>query len=82
MVQKIITYVIISVAVGLAVFKSYKMLKRKKLLKLTDMKNDSYKTQTACPDCVAECILRDAPLKFKNENARLCEREMDKIKCS
>lgn len=82
MLQKIITYIIISIAVGLAVFKSYKKLKRKKLLKSTDGKIDSSKTQTACSDCVAECILRDAPLKFKNENARLCEREIDKIKCS
>lgn len=82
MIQEIITYVIVALAIGLAVYKIYKKLKRKKLLKSTEGKFESSAPQTACSDCIAECLLRDAPKKFKNENTRLCERSLEKVKCS
>ena len=82
MTQEIITYIIIAFAIGLAVYKIYKRLKVKKLLNSTKGKFESSVPQTACSDCLAECILRDAPANFKNENAQLCERTIDKIKCS
>lgn len=82
MAQEIITYVIIVFAVGMAIYKSYKKLKRKKLLKSKPKNTESSASKSACAECVAECILRDAPKKFKNENAQLCERTLEDIKCS
>lgn len=82
MIQEIITFIIVVFAVGLAVYKSYKKLKRKKSVKLTGEKTESSITETACSGCVAECLLRDIPAKHKKENARLCERNVEQLKCS
>jgi uncharacterized membrane protein YraQ (UPF0718 family) len=82
MVQEIITYLIIVIAIGLAVFKIFKKLKRKKLLQSVDKKSGSSTSQSACSACLAECILRDVPSKFKNENEQLCERSLENVKCS
>jgi len=81
MVQEIITYAILVFAVGLALLKSYRKLKRKKLLNSTNGQIKSLAIKSGCSDCIAECILRDAP-KLMNENAQLCERSIKKIKCS
>ncbi|WP_372948235.1 hypothetical protein [Mariniphaga sp.] len=82
MIQEIITYVIVALAIGMAVYKSYKKLKRKKLLKQSDGKIGSSTSQSACSNCIADCILRNASTEIKNENAQLCEKSIEKLKCS
>lgn len=82
MAQEIITFIIVVFAVGLAVYKSYKKLKRKKSVKLTGGKAKFPATQSVCSGCVADCLLRDLPVKHKNENAQLCERNVEQLKCS
>ena len=82
MIQEIITYIILVFAVGMAFYKSFNKLKRKKLLKSTKKKTDPEASKSACSVCVAECILRDAPTKFKTENPQHCEKTIENIRCS
>lgn len=78
MIQEIITYLIITVAVGIAFYKSYKRLSHYRWKK----SEKSNKSKTGCSDCVADCILRNAAPEVKSENTQLCERTIEKIKCS
>lgn len=82
MVQEIITYVIVFFAVGLAVYKSYNRLKKKKSAKSAGTPVKSPVKNRACSGCIAECMLRDLPLKQKNEHARLCAKNIEEFKCS
>lgn len=82
MIQEIITYVIVALAIGLTVFKSYKKLKRKSRVKSSFENNKNSELPSGCSDCVAECILRNTTSEVKNENAQLCERSVKKLKCS
>ncbi len=82
MAQEIISYSIIAFAAGLAIYKSYKKLRRGKRIKSADKTTISAVKKKACSDCLAECVLRDAPENFRDENTSLCERDLKKIKCS
>jgi hypothetical protein len=82
MVQEIITYLIVASAIGLAVYKIYNKLKRKKPVQSANIKIESPATHSACSDCLAECVLRNTPEAFKNENTLLCERNIKHLKCS
>lgn len=82
MAQEIISYGIIAFAAGLAIYKSYKKLQRRKPIKSADETTNPAAKKPACSNCLAECVLRNAPENFRNENASLCERDLGKIKCS
>jgi len=59
MVQEILTYLIVIVAVLTAVIKTFKKLKGKKHKIKTDFRQASMGTQHNCSDCSAECMLRN-----------------------
>lgn len=60
MVQEIITFLIVGVAVALAISKTFKkLMKPKKKVKKADFQKDMVMMQHNCSDCSAECMLRN-----------------------
>lgn len=78
MVQEIITYIIIAVAVCITVWKMYKTLAGRKK-KNTDFSKVTYSPQHNCTDCIAECTLRDALPALRKDNEELCESTVIKV---
>lgn len=77
MVQEIITYIIVALAVGFAGWKIYIKLAGKRRKKKFDFKKETFSMEHNCSDCAAECILRDSPA-LKKRNAGLCETTVTK----
>lgn len=75
MIQEIITYMIIGAAIALAISKVINKSGRKKRPeKEMDFQNDSVPLQHNCPDCSAECMLRDATKPVIEKNKELCKK--------
>lgn len=72
MVQEILTYIIIAVAVAIAVWRIYKKLSRSKK-KIKPDKNLKYAPQHNCSDCIASCSIRDAVPEIRSKNEELCD---------
>jgi hypothetical protein len=73
MVQEIITYIIIGVAVVVAVLK----IQKKFLSKTKNINTNKTMTQVHqhnCSDCSAECVLRDAATPDVQNNRELCRK--------
>jgi hypothetical protein len=72
--QEIITYLIVAIAVGLAIWKIVTTLTVKKVKnKETDFSKEDFKMVHDCNDCVADCSLRNATHTLKVEDAGNCE---------
>lgn len=72
MLQEIITYLIIAIAVSLAVWKMYKKLSGKKK-KPKQHKKTTLSAPHNCSDCIADCSLRDAVPAVRQEKEEICE---------
>ncbi len=72
MLQEIITYSIVAVAVVLALWKIFKKLSGKKKKPKPYRKAKSSAPHN-CSVCIAECSLRDAVPAMRKENKELCE---------
>lgn len=72
MLQEVLTYVIVALAIGIALWKMYKKLAGKKSRKKPDFKNQTFTMEHNCQECIAECILRDSPA-LKRKNTELCD---------
>lgn len=80
MVQEIVTYIIIVIAVSISVWKMYRTVSgNKKPKKETNFSKVTYSPQHNCSDCIAECSLRDAVPALRKENEELCETTVLKI---
>ena len=74
MIQEIITYMIIGAAVALAISKAVNISGRKKSKgKKIDFQKVSIQVQHNCPDCSAECMLRDGAKPVVEKNKELCK---------
>jgi hypothetical protein len=75
MVQEIITFMIIGAAVALAISEIIKKtVKRKNPGKKVDFNNEFIPLEHNCPDCSAECMLRDAAKPVIEKNKELCKK--------
>ena len=64
---------IIGAAVAWAIAKSIGKIKgKKRSLKKTDFKKETFAMQHNCSDCSAECMLRNAPKLTIDKNKELC----------
>jgi hypothetical protein len=79
MLQEIITYIVIAVAVSIAVWKMYKTLSVKKK-KPKQHKKTTLSAPHNCSDCIADCSLRDAVPIVRQENEEICETTVVKKK--
>lgn len=81
MAQEIITYIIITAAVFLALWKMYIKLwgKKLKVKSKTNFQNVTHAPKHNCSDCIAECSLRDAMPVLRKENEELCETTVIKV---
>ena len=75
MIQEILTYIIITLAVVFAFRKSLKKFRRKKRIQSaenadTNTPNEKHK----CSDCLAECMLRDTVSPSAEDASKLCKR--------
>ncbi|SHE48572.1 hypothetical protein SAMN05444274_101487 [Mariniphaga anaerophila] len=82
MVQEVITYIIVAFAVGLAFYKGYLRLKRKRLIKSAKGESRTSTGQADCSDCAADCSLRDASSQTKEGDSRPCKKNFDNSNCS
>lgn len=80
MLQEIITYIIVAVAVGLALWKMYKKFSGGKRKKSKQVRKTITSAPHNCSDCIAECSLRDAVPVVRKENEELCETTVAKKK--
>jgi hypothetical protein len=67
MFQEIITYMIIAVAIAVAIRKLYSTFAIKKRNKETLV------SERNCADCIAECNVRDASFSERQEKSEFCE---------
>jgi hypothetical protein len=75
MIQEIITYMMIGAAVALAISKMInKTGLRKGRERKTDYQNTTATEQHSCPDCTAECMLRDSAKPVMEKNKELCKK--------
>jgi hypothetical protein len=72
MIQELLAYIIVAIAIGLALWKTYKKLAGKKRRRKPDFKKQTFSMEHNCQECIAECILRDSPA-MKKKNAELCD---------
>ncbi len=79
MLQEIITYIIVAVAVGLALWKMYKKLSGKRK-KTKQYRKAPSSAPHNCSDCIADCSLRNAVPAVRQENEELCETTVKKKK--
>lgn len=82
MLQEIITYIIIAVAVVLAVQKMYRKLsvKKKKTPSRAVPKKHTSSVLHNCSDCIAACSLRDAVPAVRKEKKEVCETNVKLVK--
>jgi hypothetical protein len=75
MVQEIITYSIVALAVAFTFRKTIKKFSKKKSIPTNEnFKHETSHVRHKCSDCIAECVLRDSVSpKLKTEGA-LCKR--------
>jgi hypothetical protein len=69
MIQVVITYLIVGTAVATAIFKVRNKIRKKMI---NNPETDTL--QHRCPDCSAECALRDASSTFIQNNMELCKK--------
>jgi len=74
MIQEIITYLIIGIAVMIVVFKARKKFWKKSKKARINSEKITGDHQHNCPDCSAECILRDAAAPIIQNNKDLCKK--------
>lgn len=75
MVQEIITYAIVALAVVFAFRKSVKKFSRKKRPYAKEVsETNTPNAQHKCSDCTAECILRDTVSPAAKNTDTLCKR--------
>lgn len=76
MAQEIITYIIVCVAVAMAISKTFKkLIKPKKKVKKIDFQNETISMQHNCSDCSAECMLRNSVKPItETTNKELCKK--------
>jgi anaerobic selenocysteine-containing dehydrogenase len=79
MMQEILTYLIIAIAAGTAIWRFYKTLSVKKKKKVTDLKKEKFTMQHNCSDCAAGCTIRNASPTVKQENEEICETNVKPI---
>ena len=73
MLQELITFLIVGLAVVIALRKMYKRFSKKKV-KSADFKKAKLAESHNCSDCSASgCALRDAPRKIIDKSAELCD---------
>lgn len=73
MVQELITFLIVAVAVAIAARKIYKRFSKKKP-KPADFKNVALADSHNCSDCAsADCALRDLPRNIIDKSAEVCD---------
>lgn len=76
MIQEITTYLIVAVAVAMLFVKARKKI-FKKFIKTKESAANAQ--QHKCPDCTAECILRDASSTFIQNNKELCKKSQNAV---
>jgi hypothetical protein len=69
MIQEIVTYLIVAVAVGLTFYKIFGNRFRKQ-----NKKNLKTKSDHKCADCSAECVLRDTAIPIFKLDEELCKK--------
>lgn len=76
MVQEIITYIIVGIAVALAISKIFgKLIKPKRKVKKVDFQKNTISMQHNCSDCSAECMLRNTVKPITDSNSKeLCKK--------
>ena len=75
MVQEILTYTIVALALIVAFRKSVKRFSRKKTTSANEvLQKKSTKEQHKCADCIAECVLRDTVSPSSEDASTLCKR--------
>jgi hypothetical protein len=79
MIQEILTYLIIAIAAGTAIWRFYQTLSVKKKTKVTDFKKEKFSMQHNCSDCGANCTIRNATPRVKQENEEICETNVKPI---
>jgi hypothetical protein len=79
MFQEVITYIIIAVAIVVAILKLYRTLAVKKRNKKVNFKNETSPLEHICSDCIADCNIRDASITVRKENSGLCETTVKKV---
>ncbi|KAF0236190.1 MAG: hypothetical protein FD181_3005 [Prolixibacteraceae bacterium] len=73
MIHEVITFMIIGAAIALAIAKSVRKLKNKKLQQnKPDFNKETFTKGHNCPDCSAECMLRNASKLTIDKNKELC----------
>lgn len=76
MIQEIVTYIIVGVAVFYALLKIFQKTGiRKKTVKSVNKvnyKKENFTVQHNCSDCSAECMLRNASKPVIEKNKELC----------
>ena len=72
MIQELITFVIVAIAVIIAVLKVYKRFRKKKA-KAMDFQKVSMAESHNCTECAAECVLRDLPKHIIDKSAEVCD---------
>lgn len=77
MLQEIITFVIVAIAVGFALLKTYKRFSKKKPKKV-DFQNVSVADSHNCSDCAAECVLRDQAKHIIEKSSEVCDSNYSK----
>ncbi len=71
MLQELITYLIVGIAVYLSISKVLKRFKKKKPQKI-DFKNETFSLDHNCSACSADCSLRNQPKQVIEQNKELC----------
>ena len=75
MIQEIITFIIITIAVVIAVRKTVKKFrKRKRSSANANHENESITRLHNCSDCAAECMLRDSISPGQRTEEALCKK--------
>ena len=75
MMQEILTYTIVALAVVFAVRKSIKKFSKKKRIPSEEnLETDTTGAQHKCSDCLAECMLRDAVSPSAEDASNLCKK--------
>lgn len=71
MLQEIVTYLIVGIAVTVATLKIVARFKKKKPQKINYQK-EKFTMAHDCGSCSADCMLRDATKSVKADNVDLC----------
>ena len=74
-IQEILTYLIITVAVAISIRKTVKKFKKKNKKAITlNIKNETLPDEHNCSECSAECILRDTIQPEQKREGILCKK--------